>query len=103
MDHAERIVLERVYARKMAARRFFLTDPRDPSSRFTNDGRLLLAYWAKQARCFNHDYAPELNAELKGMQKMLDLVLADIFGDLPSFAQQMAEEERRQADEIVRV
>jgi hypothetical protein len=101
MDAADRIMFERMFERKMIMRRMFLTDPRDISSRLTPEGRKVLAHWAKQCRAFNHNYAPELNAEMKGMQKMFDIILDDIFGDLPDFAQQMAEEERRAASEIV--
>lgn len=101
MDQVARVTLEMLYARRMAVREFFLVNPRDPSSPLSAKGRMVLAHWFKQAHTFNHSYAPELNAEMKGMQKMLDIIITDIFADLPSIAQQMAEEERRQAEEIV--
>ena len=102
MDTAHRLIMERIFARKMAARRFFLSDPRNPRSAFSKDGRMLLAHWAKQAHVLNPSYSPNLNAEMKGMQKMLAVILADIFDDLPNFVQAMAEEEARLNEEIVR-
>ena len=103
LDETQRVLMERLYTRRMAVRRMFLSDPRNPNSEFSRDGRLLLDYLGR--RC--HVLAPvqtsdpiEL-ARVNGMQTALGFLLADLFDDLPDFARMMAQEEAKRREEII--
>ena len=103
MDQAQRLYMERVFARKMAVRRVFLTDPRNVDSDYTKDGRTILAHLARQAQVLapsRSTDAIEL-ARVNGMQIMFGLILADLYDDLPDFARLMAQEEARLQEEII--
>ena len=103
MDATQRIIIERIYERRMAIRTMFLSDPRDPRSAFTPKGRKVLAYWAKHAHAFApvQTLDPIQMAKAEGRRELFALILADIFDDLPNFARLMAEEEARLNEEIV--
>lgn len=103
MDRAQQIIMERLYERRMAVRAMFLSDPRNPNSPFTERGRKVLAYWAKQAHAFApvQTVDPIQLAKAEGRRELFALILSDIFDDLPNLARMMAAEEARLAEEIV--
>lgn len=93
--------IDMLFADKMAVRRMFYTNPHSKRPEFTADGARTIARWLKQAQTFNHGYSSELNAEMKGMQKMLDFILADLLDDPIEFVQAMKAEEERRQEEIM--
>jgi hypothetical protein len=101
VDEARRAAIDMLYADKMAVRRMFYADPTAKSPKFHADGRRTIARWAKAAHVFNHSYSSELNAEMKGMQKMFDIMLGDLLEDPPDFVLLMKQEEERRAEEMV--
>ncbi len=101
MDETRRAAIEVLFADKMAARRMFYMDPMAKKPSFSADGRRTIARWAKHAHVFNHGYAPEMNDEMKGMQKMFDFILADLLEDPPDFVLLMKQEEERRQEEIL--
>lgn len=103
MDRAQQVVVERVYERRMAVRNMFLTEPRNPNSPITQKGRKVLAHWARLAHAFAplQTNDPILLARAEGKREMFAYILGDIFDDLPNLARLMAQEEARQAEEIV--
>ncbi len=102
MDQFQQLAYERVFERRMAVRRVFLSNPRDVNSPYSKDGRILLAHWARLSRALAPHTIPTAELEkYNGMQTMLAMILADIYEDLPDFARAMADEERRRAEEIV--
>jgi hypothetical protein len=101
VEEAHRVAIDMLYADRMAVRRMFYADPTAKNPKFHADGRRTIARWAKQAHVFNHSYSPEMNAEMKGMQKMFDIILADLLEDPPDFVLLMKQEEERRAEEMV--
>lgn len=94
-------MLDLAVADKMAVRRMFYENPYAKSGKFTKDGARTLARWIKHAKTFSHDYSAEVNDEMKGMQKMLDFILADLLNDPVEFLQAMKAEEDRRSEELV--
>lgn len=99
---AHEAIQNMAYADKMAVRRMFFNNPMAKRPAFTADGARTIARWIKQARTFNHDYSSEMNAEMKGMQRMLDFILADLLVDPIELMQAMKAEEERREEELVR-
>ena len=101
MIDAHQAILDMTVADKMAVRRMFYVDPYAARPEFKPDGARTIARWIKQARTFSHDYSPEMNDEMKGMQKMLDFILADLLNDPVEFMKAMKAEEERRSEELV--
>lgn len=103
MATVERVAFDRIFADRMAMRRLFLRNPMDVKSGYTEDGKRVLAKWARACGMFapvsSND--PIEMARLVGKRDMIALILADLFEDLPDLARFMAEEERRRAEEIL--
>jgi hypothetical protein len=98
---AHEAVQNMAQADKMAVRRMFYANPLSRRPEFTKDGARTIARWLKQAQTFNHNYSPEMNAEMKGMQKMLDFILADLLVDPIDLMKAMKAEEERREEELV--
>lgn len=102
-DFLEREVLERVCADRLAIRRLFLKNPRDPNAGYTKDGLTLLTKLARRAGALSAELQndPIALARAEGKRELLAVIWTEIFEDLPNLARVMAEEERRRAEEIV--
>lgn len=103
MRDIEREIMEMVVRDRLAIRRIFLLDPRNPSGGYTRDGLTLLNKLAKRAGVLSVEMQndPIALARAEGRREILAVIWAEIFEDLPNLARVMAEEERRRAEEIV--
>lgn len=103
MESAERAFMDAVFTRKMAIRRLFLEDPRNPRSGYTRDGLTLLTYLSRHAAVLSAEPStdPVALGKAEGKRELLALIWQELFAELPDFARVLAEEERRRAEEIV--
>lgn len=103
MDDAERLAAEMLYADRMAIRRMFLVDPRDPSKGYTKDGMRTLARLAKDAHAHFpiQTLDPILMAKAEGKRELYARILADLLDNMPDMARLMAQEDQRRSEEIL--
>lgn len=103
LEFVEREIMERLYARRMAVRRIFLRDPKNPNGGYTRDGLTLLTHLARHTGVLSAELQndPIALARAEGKREIMGLLWTEIFEDLPDFARVMANEERKRAEEIV--